>query len=127
MRRCPCHEKSVGKRTKFALCSNSRLSAACRARLPEDVAAFGRGDMAPGDEEMIGQPVEICEQVRVERLGFIESHRRPCGSSHDRTCKVECRHARRATGKNEAFQRWEARVHDIDVALQPLYLRGDNP
>ena len=42
-----------------------------RSRLPQHVAALAGGDEARGDEQMVGQAIEVGEQVRVERLGLV--------------------------------------------------------
>src|SRR4029078_9939778 len=46
---------------------NGPQSALCArlARLPQYVAALGRGDVARSDEQVVGQAVEVSQQLRV--------------------------------------------------------------
>ena len=45
------------------------------AGLPQHVPAVPGGDIPRGDEQMVGQAIEIGEQVRVQRLRFVKRDR----------------------------------------------------
>ena len=62
---------------------------ACGARLPQDIAPRAGRDVAGGDEQMIGQAVEVGEQLRVERLAFVQGDRGTLGAADDRAGEME--------------------------------------
>src|SRR6478672_3101563 len=122
MRGAPATKQVSGKGQSSLYVLFLRLSAARRTWFPENIATFARGDVARGDEEMVRQAVEVSEQLRIDRLGLVERDGGPLGAPDDRSRKMECRNAGRAARKDEAGERRKARIHDVDVALQPLHL-----
>src|SRR4051794_24165271 len=86
-------------------------SAARRARLPQHVAAFARRNGARGDEQMIGQAVEIGEQMRVERFDIVQRNGRALGPPSHGSRLVQRGDGGGAARQDEAGQRLDRRVH----------------
>src|SRR6185503_1059507 len=81
-----------------------RLFAARSARLPENVAALARCDEARGDEQVVGEAVEVGEELRIERLGLVQRDGSALGSARDSAGEVQGRYARGSARQDEAGQ-----------------------
>ena len=79
--------------------------------------------MAGENEEVVGEPVGVDHRQRIDRLGSSASAviRR---SARRTTVRARCRAAaaRPPPGKHEGFERLQALVKRVDLALQPVDL-----
>src|SRR4051812_19089876 len=76
-------KESAGQHNSSLFVLLERLFVASRARSPENVAAFLRRNIAGSDEQQIRQAVEVGQQLRVERLAFVERDRGSLGAADD--------------------------------------------
>src|SRR5205085_2395995 len=84
----PCRlpdTKRCAGRVNSSLYVPASLVAPRRARSPENVSAFLRGDITRGDEQQVRKAIEIGEKLRVERLLLVQSDRRPLGPANHRS------------------------------------------
>ena len=70
--------------------------------------------------------MRYASKLRVERLRFIEEHRRPFGAADHRPGKVQGRDRCRAAWQDEAGERRQAGIHGVDLALEALDLGRDD-
>src|SRR5947208_16787916 len=107
----PCHETDVGTSQKFTICSLigliAHLLGSRSARLPEHVAALGCSHVACGDEQMVGEAVEVGDQVRVQRLAFVQRDGGTLGAADHGASEVQRRNGWRAARKDEARERFK--------------------
>jgi len=82
--------------------------------------------MPCSDKQMIGQTVQIGQCVAVDGREFVERNRSPFGPAGYGAGEVKVRDGNRASWQDEAFERFQRRIHRVDFFLEPLDLPGDN-
>src|SRR5512146_1235358 len=92
------------------------------ARTPQNIPAFGVRRPAQ-DEEVIRKPIQVLEYLGIDRLGIGEGGNEALGAARHGARQMERGSERRAARQDEGVERLQARIHLVDLALQPLDLR----
>ena len=76
--------------------------------------------MPGGDEQMVGQAVQIGQRMRIDRRLFVKRDRGSLGPPHNGPAEVEHCDCGRTSWQDEAFERLEPRVHGVNLFLEPF-------
>ena len=113
----PVHSCQAGAQHRLAPRSLTPLA----ARFPERLVAAGLGvGKTRGDEEKVGEPVEVGQHERVDPVFLVRGDRIALGAAAGRAGDVQTRGALGAAGKDEALQHRQVGVEVVAQSLQAI-------
>src|SRR5215471_12221253 len=90
------------------------------AGAPENVAGAVVVDAAAEHEEVVGEAVQVFECFGVDRLGAGQFADATLGAAGNRPRKMKISGCHRPARQDKRVERPQARVHRVDLALEPL-------